>query len=134
MIGENVTVTVKVKMDDPVKDMKNRNRKVLKKQEVVIGDADGCTSVVVWEDDNIIRKMEEEKCYRLTRAAVRSYNKACIGTKCGLLIKKCKTSASARVMVTDGAGKVHSLVMFDSAVKTIVGEGASDLKHALVSV
>ena len=59
VIGENVTVTVKVKKVDPVEDVKNRDGKVLKKQDVVVGGADGCTKVVSWEDD--IGKME--KCY-----------------------------------------------------------------------
>ena len=58
----------------------------------------------------------------------------CECTKCGLMMKKkrCKKAVNAQVIVTDGTGKVHSMVMFDSVVKTVIGEDVSDFRRALV--
>ena len=90
------------------------------------------------EEKGIVRKVVEEEidavtyCEEYDRCIGRGTNVEsvdellCECTKVWPMKKKCKKSVSARVMVIDRAGKVHSLMMFDSVVKTIVGEGASN--------
>ena len=55
-------------------------------------------------------------------------------TKCGLTMKrkKCRKFVSARVVVEDESGKRHTLMMFDDVVESIVGDGAANLKRALL--
>ena len=200
VMGENVTVTVKVKSVDPPQEVKNREGKALKKQDCVVGDADGCSRVVLWEGD--VGKMIEDESYKLIGVTVRSFRgvnylsvgKDCeivgvgdIGetavvedgdlqekgivrkviegeidgvkfadeydgcmtcnakvegedellaecTKCGLTMKrkKCRKFVSARVVVEDETGKRHTLMMFNDVIKSIVGDGAVNLKRALL--
>ena len=71
VMGEDVTVTVKVKSVDPQQEVKNREGKVLKKQDCVVGDADGCGRVVLWEGD--VGKMIEGQSHKLIGVMVRSF-------------------------------------------------------------
>jgi hypothetical protein len=56
-------------------------------------------------------------------------------SKCGTMVKrtKCKKFVSARVMVADGNDKVHSLMMFNDVIKSIVGDGAGEWRRSLLA-
>lgn len=68
--NQKVNVMVKAKQVEVPEKVTNKDGKVLKKQDCVIGDASGCGRVVVWEDD--VGKMEEDKSYKLVDVSVRS--------------------------------------------------------------
>ena len=51
--------------------MKNRNGTLLKKQDCVVGDSEGCGRVVVWEKD--VGSIVEGGSYQLVGVAVRSF-------------------------------------------------------------
>ena len=200
-IDQAVTVTVKVISVEPPQEVKNRDGKILKKQDCVVGDCDGCGRVVLWEED--VGNMEEGRSYKLKGVTVRSYRGAdylsvgkeceimsvedigetaniqegdleekgivrkvvegdidgvvyvedyegCIGctakvtggdevaaecTKCGMWMKrsKCKRLMTARVVVDGSDGKRHTLMMFTDALKSIIGEGETNVRLALLS-
>ena len=69
--NQQVTVTVKVKKVDSIEKVKNREGKELQKQDCVVGDASGCTCVVVWERD--VNRLKEDGCYKIIGASVRSF-------------------------------------------------------------
>ena len=71
VVGEEVTLTVKVKSVDPPQDVKNREGTMLKKQDCIIGDVNGCGRMVVWEDD--VGKMIEGGSYKHVGVTVRSF-------------------------------------------------------------
>jgi ssDNA-binding replication factor A large subunit len=86
VMDADVTVTVKVKSVDPVEEVKNRDGKVLKKQDCVVGDADGCGRLVLWEGD--VGKVTEGGSYKLVRVTVKSFrdvNYLSVGQYCEIL-------------------------------------------------
>ena len=70
-VDQTVTVIVKVKTVGQLEEVKNRDGKVLRKQDCVVGDSKGCGRVVLWEED--VGKLKEGQCYRLSSVMVRSY-------------------------------------------------------------
>ena len=60
-------MTVKVKKKEPVNKVKNREGKELKKQDCVVGDASGCTCVVVWERD--VNRLKKTAVIRLSKGS-----------------------------------------------------------------
>jgi hypothetical protein len=86
VMDADVNVTVKVKSVDPVKEVKNRDGKVLKKQDCVVGDVDGCGRLVLWESD--VGKVTEGGSYKLVRVTVKSFrdvNYLSVGQYCEIL-------------------------------------------------
>ena len=69
--NQQVTVNVKVKKVDSSEKVKNRDGMEQEKQDCVVGDASGCTRVVLWEGD--VNWLEEGGCYKLVGASVRSF-------------------------------------------------------------
>ena len=83
VMGEDVTVTVKVKSVDPPQKVKNTEGNVLKKQDCVVGDADGCGRVVLW-----VGKMIKGESYKLIGVTVRSFrgvNYLSVGKDCEIV-------------------------------------------------
>lgn len=86
VMGEDVIVTVKVKSVDPPQEVKNREGKVLKKQDCVVEDANGYGQVVLWVGD--VGKMSEGGCYKLTGVTARSFrgaNYLSVGKDCEIV-------------------------------------------------
>ena len=56
-------------------------------------------------------------------------------SKCGTMVKrtKCKIFVSARVLVADGNDKVHSLMMFNDIIKSIVSDGGGEWRRSLLA-
>ena len=56
-------------------------------------------------------------------------------SKFGTMVKrtKCKKFVSARVLVADGNDKVHSLMMFNDVIKSIVGDGGGEWRRSLLA-
>ena len=51
--------------------MKNKVGTQLNKQDCIVGDSSGCGRLVLWEED--VGKLDEDKCYKLIGAKVRTY-------------------------------------------------------------
>ena len=91
--------------------------------------------VVEGEIDGVMYGEEYEGCISCSAKVTGDDEVAAECTKCGMWMKrsKCKRLLTARVVVNGSDGKSHTLMMFTDALRTIICEGETNVKRALLS-
>ena len=91
--------------------------------------------VVEGEIDGVMYGEEYEGCIGYSAKVTGDDKVAAECMKCGMWMKrsKCKRLLTARVVVNGSDGKSHTLMMFTDALRTIICEGETNVKRALLS-